>query len=156
MRTLTERDYSTYPRRFEGYKWYKPLLVGIIYSVLIAVFSLFLIDPITKALFGATSVSTGYDDMDFFSAAGTFSNGMTAAIVVPFMIIAALIVRDRPISSYFSSKIICKSLRLLRCRALSTLLGDFPVASQISAQVIPSMYIVMTLNSKSESTLLIF
>ena len=103
MRTLTERDYSTYPRRFEGYKWYKPLLVGIIYSVLIAVFSLFLIDPITKALFGATSVSTGYDDMDFFSAAGTFSNGMTAAIVVPFLIIAALIVRDRPISSYFSS-----------------------------------------------------
>lgn len=103
MRTLTERDYATYPRRFDGYKWYKPLLVGLIYSVLVVIFSMFVIDLITKALFGATVSGTGYDDMDFFTAAGAFSNGMTAAIVVPCMIVAALIIRDRPISSYLSS-----------------------------------------------------
>ena len=103
MRTLTERDYATYPRRFDGYKWYKPLLVGLIYSVLVVIFSMFVIDLITKALFGATVSGMGYDDMDFFTAAGAFSNGMTAAIVVPCMIVAALIIRDRPISSYLSS-----------------------------------------------------
>ena len=103
MKPDSEHEYTTYPRRLDSYKWYKPILVGLIFFILLAVFNLGLVDLITKLLFGAVDESTGYDNMDFFSAAGAFKNGIAAACVVPFMFIAALIVRDRPISSYLSS-----------------------------------------------------
>ena len=60
MRAVTEHDYATYPRRFNAYKWYKSLLVGLLFLIF-------------------------------------------AAIVIPCLFFAALIVRDRPVSSYFSS-----------------------------------------------------
>lgn len=41
--------------------------------------------------------------MDFYSAAGAFKECVSAASVIPCLFLAALIVRDRPISSYFSS-----------------------------------------------------
>lgn len=99
----TEHEYTTYPRRFDAYRWYKPLLVGLLFLIFDAIFGLGLIELLTKALFGATVSSTGYDDMDFFSAAGAFNNGAAAAAVIPCLILAALIVKDRPVSSYFSS-----------------------------------------------------
>lgn len=103
MRAAREHDYTTYPRTFDTYRWYKPLLVGLLFFVFAAILNLGLIDLITKAIFGAKVSSTGYDDMDFFSAAGAFSNGFSAASVVPCMLLAAVIVKDRPVSSYFSS-----------------------------------------------------
>lgn len=101
---LDEHEFITYPRRFNGYSWFKPLLVGLIYGVLSIVFML-AVTALTRLLFGTGTVntSTGYDGMDFYTAAGAFENGATAAIAVPSILIAALIVRDRPISSYFSS-----------------------------------------------------
>ena len=103
MRTFAEHEYTTYPRRFNAYRWYKPLLVGLLMLLFDAILSLGLIDLLTKALFGTMVSSTGYDDMDFFSAAGAFNNGAAAAAVIPCLILAALIVKDRPVSSYFSS-----------------------------------------------------
>ncbi|MBO5556018.1 MAG: CPBP family intramembrane metalloprotease [Oscillospiraceae bacterium] len=41
--------------------------------------------------------------MDFYSAAGAFYQCVSAASVIPCLLLAAVIVRDRPISSYFSS-----------------------------------------------------
>ena len=104
MRTVAEHDFATYPRRFDAYKWYKPLLVGLLYFIFIVIFSL-LLDKITEWLFSVTAVNdgAGYDGMDFFTAAGAFSNGASAAATIPCLILAALIVKDRPISSYFSS-----------------------------------------------------
>ena len=102
MKTIREHDFATYPRKFDGYRWYKPLLVGILFVVFYIIFS-FLIEIATKLLFSANVSSTGYDDMDFFTAAGAFNNGAAAAVVVLCLILAALIVRDRPLSSYFSS-----------------------------------------------------
>ena len=102
MKTIREHDYATYPRRFDSYRWYKPLLVGLLFVVFYLVFSL-LIEIATKLLFSAHVSSTGYDDMDFFTAAGAFNNGAAAAVVVLCLILAALIVKDRPLSSYFSS-----------------------------------------------------
>ena len=40
MRGVTEHGYTTYPRRFEGYAWYKPLLVGLVFAVLYLILSL--------------------------------------------------------------------------------------------------------------------
>lgn len=101
MKTEVSREYTTYPRQFVTYKWFKPLLVALIFAVLY-VLSAFLITFLTRVLFGTTVSSQGYDDMDFYSAAGAFSNGAGAAVYIPCILLAALIVRDRPISSYFS------------------------------------------------------
>ena len=102
MKTIAEHDFTTYPRRFDAYRWHKPLLVDLLFAVFIVI-ALFSIEAITRAVFGVSVSSTGYDDMDFFSAAGAFNNAATAAAVIPCLLLAALIVKDRPISSYFSS-----------------------------------------------------
>ena len=103
MRKVTEHEYTTYPKRFEGYRWYKPLIVGVLFSVFSFISGAFLVGLITKAIFGITVSSSGYDTMDFFTAPGAFQNGLEAACVMPCLLLAAIIVKDRPVSSYFSS-----------------------------------------------------
>ena len=102
MRTFTERDYITYPRKFKAYRWYKPVLVALLFGLFLII-SMFGIELITKVVFKMSVGGQGYDDMDFYTAPGAFYNGAMAAVVIPCLIFAALIVRDRPISSYFSS-----------------------------------------------------
>ncbi|HCK87618.1 MAG TPA: hypothetical protein DHW39_02300 [Erysipelotrichaceae bacterium] len=57
----------------------------------------------TSLIFHTTVTASGYDDLDFYSAAGVFFNGAMTAIYIPSLMSAALIVKDRPVSSYFSS-----------------------------------------------------
>ena len=38
MNAFTEHEYTTYPRRFNGYKWYKPLLVGLLFGTAVLCF----------------------------------------------------------------------------------------------------------------------
>lgn len=102
MRTVPEHEYTTYPRRFNAYKWFKPLLVGLLFAVFYLILGL-AVTLITKVLFGSSVASSGYDDMDFYSAAGVFYNAAAAFVFIPSLICAALIVRDRPVSSYWSS-----------------------------------------------------
>ena len=102
MKPGSEHEFTTYPRRFNGYRWYKPLLVGVLFLVFLIVFT-FIVSLLTKLIFGGAVTTEGYDGMDFFTASGAFSNGAQAAVSIPAMLLAALIVKDRPISSYFSS-----------------------------------------------------
>ena len=102
MKTFTERDYITYPRRFKAYRWYKPLLVGMLFIVFLFIFNM-AVEQITRTVFGATIQDNGYDSMDFYSAAGAFRNNALNACYIPSLLLAALIIKDRPISSYFSS-----------------------------------------------------
>ncbi|MCR5095552.1 MAG: hypothetical protein K6A70_02290 [Erysipelotrichaceae bacterium] len=102
MNEIKEHDFATYPRRFKAYRWYKPLLSVLLIVVFMFVFTI-LIDLLTKILFNTSISNSGYDDMDFFSTAGAFNNGLKAASFIPAVLLAALIVRDRPLSSYFSS-----------------------------------------------------
>lgn len=99
---MKEREYTTYPRRFDAYKWYKPLLAGVMFGVSFIILG-FMIEMFSRIVFGVEVLGEGYDDMDFFSAGGAFTNGAMAAVVIPCILIPALIVRDRPVSSYFSS-----------------------------------------------------
>lgn len=103
MRNISEHEYTTYPRRFDSYRWYKPIAVGALFTLFVLIMNVIVISLITKALFGASVSSTGYDDMDFYTAAGAFQNAAQAASVIPCLLLAAVIVRDRPVSSYFSS-----------------------------------------------------
>ena len=102
MKTFNERDFATYPRNYKAYRWYKPLLVGVLYAVFFFLF-LSIVYLITSLAFHTVVTSTGYDDLDLYSDAGAFFNGAMYAIVIPALLIAAKIVKDRPVSSYFSS-----------------------------------------------------
>lgn len=102
MRTLRERDFTTYPRQFKAYRWFKPLLTGLLF-VLFFFLSASFVHLITSLAFHTTVSSSGYDDLDFYSAAGAFFNGAMGAISIPSLLLAVLIVKDRPLSSYFSS-----------------------------------------------------
>lgn len=102
MKKYDEHDYVTYPRNFSAYSWYKPLLVALL-TVVFLFIGMLLIEVSTKLIFRTAVSSSGYDDMDLYTSAGAFNNGAMAAIMIPCLLIAALIVKDRPISSYFSS-----------------------------------------------------
>lgn len=99
MKSFTRNDLITHPRQFSTYRWYKPILVALIMA-LFTIISVVAIELITKTVFGAAVASTGYDDMDFFTAAGAFSDGAQAAASIPCLLLAALIVKDRPVSSF--------------------------------------------------------
>ena len=102
MRTIDEHVFGTYPRRFNTYRWFKPLLVGLLFVVFKILFDS-IINSFTEMLFSLTASGMNYDTVDFYTVPGVFSNGLRAADVIPCMILAALIVKDRPVSSYFSS-----------------------------------------------------
>ena len=53
------------------YRWFKPLLVGLLSVVFFFLF-LSLVYLVTSLAFHTTVTSTGYDDLDFYSAAGVF------------------------------------------------------------------------------------
>lgn len=102
MSTITEHGYATYPRRFDAYRWYKPLVTGALFIVFFLLLAL-VVELATKAIYGAVPSQEGYDDMDFYTAAGAFYTTAQAVIPIPALLLAVLIVKDRPISSLFSS-----------------------------------------------------
>ncbi len=102
MKIFTERDHITYPRRFKAYRWYKPLLVGLLFIVFLFIFNM-TVEQITRMVFGAVIIDNGYDSTDFYTAAGAFRNCALNACYITSLLLAALIVKDRPVSSYFSS-----------------------------------------------------
>ena len=102
MRTISKRDFTTYPRQFKAYRWFKPLLTGLLFALFFFLF-VSLVYLITSVAFHTTVSSSGYDDLDFYSAPGAFFNGGMGVIYIPSLLFAALIVKDRPLSSYFSS-----------------------------------------------------
>lgn len=102
MKNDIQRDFATYPRNFNTYKWFKPLLVGLLFFVFYFLFAA-LIYLITSLVFHTNVSFSGYDTLDFYSAAGAFFNCGMEAIYIPSMLLAALIVKDRPFSSYLSS-----------------------------------------------------
>lgn len=82
-------DYTTYPASFEGYQWFKPILVGIVAFILFVVLSY-----LPNLFIGA--------DFDFATWGKVISNYFVI-IYIPCIFLAAMIVRDRPFSSYLSS-----------------------------------------------------
>ena len=102
MKTFTERDFITYPRQFRAYRWYKPILTGLLFLVFLFITNM-TVDSITRSVFNSVITDNGYDGMDFFTAAGAFRNCGMIACYIPSLILAALIIKDRPVSSYFSS-----------------------------------------------------
>lgn len=97
------KDYVTYARTFENYKWYKPLitliLTAIIYFIILgATLILFM------AIFGESFFSGfgGYESFNNINASTVFSF-ITLILFAPSLYIASKILHDRPFNSYSSS-----------------------------------------------------
>ena len=98
-------EYITFPRTFEKYKWYKPILVFIVGAIVYAVLQVLLLmifniaydtNTITQLMTG------GYEALN--SEVGSYIGYLSVAIFIPSLYIATKIVRDRPFSSYSSSR----------------------------------------------------
>ena len=109
---VIDRAFMTYPRNFVRYKWFKPLLVGLIVVILTTVFGVVLL--LAGAVVAAGSgmdmqdflatVTGGYDSFDVYTVQGVITTTGSVAVMLLALLIAAAIVRDRPFSSYASSR----------------------------------------------------
>lgn len=97
-------EYITFPRTFEEYKWYKPLLVFIVAAIVYIILQILII-VIFSAAYGVditSAVTLGYESLN--SEVGSYLAYLSVAIFIPSIYIASKIVRDRPFSSYSSSR----------------------------------------------------
>ena len=107
-REVTEHGYVTYPRRFEGYKWSKPIIVTVLFLAfyyifmnVIVLFSAVCSGNLTEMI---KNLKSGYDAFDTFSAFGALATLGSIAAAIPALMLAAAIFKDRPFSSYTSSR----------------------------------------------------
>ena len=102
---MTEKsDFITLPASFENYKWYKPILVIIATIVMFAIFSGILI-AVFSSIYGwnfILSMTHGYEVMN--TEMGQIFTDLGVIILIPSLYIATKIVKDRPFSSYSSSR----------------------------------------------------
>lgn len=99
------QDYTTYARTFKEYKWYKPLLT-IAVTVIIYLVFMFILTNVFVAAFGQqfiTNMTLGYEGMNYADAANVFGF-LILFMFVPSLYAATRIVKDRPFSSYSSSR----------------------------------------------------
>ena len=109
-----EHSYPTYGRQFRSYRWYKPILVFILFALFFILAGAALVFIVASALgtgfngaIGNTTnaiFSGSYDDMDLANMWQTVVNLGSVVVMIPALWLAAVIVRDRPYSSYGSSR----------------------------------------------------
>lgn len=110
--TANAPEYYTYPRKLENYKWFKPLLTGLLFSIFYGIFLIALLavalglvlleggNPIEFL----SSFRGGYDTMDVYSAPGVVISLGNIAIMIPAMMLALKITKERPFRTLTSSR----------------------------------------------------
>ncbi len=100
-------DYMTYPRKFASYRWFRPVLVGILFLFFYVNIQVIISMGYAFA-FGTESlgqvVGGGYEAMNFFDNPQGIVNIVLVAAMLPCLALASYIVKDRPFSSYSSSR----------------------------------------------------
>ena len=110
-----EHSYPVYGRQFKSYKWYKPLIVAVLFFIFYILFALILVAAASLASSHATTpdefiftltrlLDISYDNMDLANMWQTVVNLGSVAVMIPSLWLASAIVRDRPFSSYSSSR----------------------------------------------------
>ena len=98
-------DYITFPRTFENYRWYKPILVFILSLIILSILMVAIVAVfyLTAGLEFVKSVfSGGYEALT--SPMAILFTDLIIIIFIPSLYIASKIVNDRPFSSYSSSR----------------------------------------------------
>ena len=133
--------YPTYGRQFDSYRWYKPIITGALFAVIYMVLFLagFLAVSIgTGVATGDTTgsetlenmyniISGGYDTMDMSDPLQSVLQLGGLAIAIPSLWLASLIVRDRPMSSYSSSRGGWSHKVFWRCVPIAFVINGLPI-----------------------------
>lgn len=100
-----ETEYITFPRAFKNYVWYKPILVFILASI-IMFFIGGIIALVTYQMFGVDFIKSifggGIDGLN--SATSVLFTDLIIIMFLPGLYLASKIIKDRPFSSYSSSR----------------------------------------------------
>lgn len=102
-------EFTTFPRTFESYSWYKPIAIAIIGAIIFFILMTIMFALVTfiPGVGGTqelmSTIRGGYDTLNPYGVAG-FLSILTLVIVIPSLYLASKIVRDRPFSSYSSSR----------------------------------------------------
>jgi len=102
-------EYTSYPKRFAAYKWFKPLLAILIAAIFIFVSGMVLVYSAT-GIAGAMGMDVsgvlggGYDNLNIYSALGAIVTLASVAVMLPGVLIGNRIVNSRPFSSISSSR----------------------------------------------------
>ena len=98
-------DYITFPRTFESYAWYKPIIVFILASIVMFVIG-GLLSIVGSLIFGLDflkfALGSGIEGLN--SPIPIIFTDLILFMFVPGLYLASKIVKDRPFSSYASSR----------------------------------------------------
>ena len=94
----SEHEFVTYGRRFVTYKWFKPIVVAILFIVFSLIFSSILTFLCGHAATDSTAfinqLNGGYDTMDVAHALSIISSEGAVATMIPALALAVFIVKD--------------------------------------------------------------
>ena len=98
-------DFITFPKTFENYRWYKPIIVLILTFIIIILFQIILVFAFNQ-IYGEEFIESiifgGYETLN--TDVGEILTDLSVITLIPSLFIASKIVRDRPFSSYASSR----------------------------------------------------
>ncbi len=105
-------EYTTYPRKLEKYKWFKPILTALmtfvfflVLSTLIYVACYLLQRPNMGFLDYLRSLNnTTYDSFNNYSVAGVLRSMGMVAILIPSLALALMVTKERSIKTVSSSR----------------------------------------------------
>ena len=101
-------DYVTYPRQFVTYRWYRPLITGVLMAVILLVCSFILIEIVSAATGNSGSITEmikgGYDTMDAYTGPGALLSLGNLALIIPVLALANKMAGRRTFRSYLSSR----------------------------------------------------
>lgn len=130
--------YPTYGRQFLSYRWYKPIITGALYAAiymalfLIGILAVGIADGVAsgspdgfEALLDA--LSGGYDTMDMSDPLMAAVDLGGLALFIPALWLASVIVRDRPFSSYQSSRGGWSRKVFWKCMPIAFLVNGLPI-----------------------------
>jgi membrane protease YdiL (CAAX protease family) len=97
-------EFISFPKTFEKYRWYKPILVFIIGLIIMLILQGIIL-IVFSAIYGENFIelfTSGYEVLN--TEWGEIVSDLSVIIMIPALYIATKIVRDRPFSSYASSR----------------------------------------------------
>ena len=98
-------DFITFPKTFDKYKWYKPIVVlilGLIIMLILQGILVFVFYELYGMNFITSIMTGGYEVLN--TELGQIFSDLGIIIIIPSLYIASKIVKDRPFSSYASSR----------------------------------------------------
>lgn len=127
-------DYTSYPREFITYRWFRPLITGGLFIAFNFLFQLILILVLSAFADGGLAKITelsygGYDSFDAHTGLGVLVTLGSAAVMIPALALANLISGGRTFRSYSSSRGGWDFRIFFKCLAISLITVGIPVAA---------------------------